>query len=909
MTPGRLLTLGFVRLRSAFSRTSVVPATIAALVLLIVGLFADHQNSIVYRQAMRSDVLAEMSVVRAKLEGAINANLQLVRGLNAAISRELDMDQERFSGLASVLFEEMTTQLRSIAVAPDFVIRMTYPLEGNERAIGLNYRTDPNQREAALRVEQTGAMVLAGPVDLVQGGQGFVGRFPIYAGDPPNRRLWGLVAAVIDVDRLYKDTGLLDADLPIRIGIVGKDALGGMGMQFFGEPEIFASDPVISEVVLPTGLWVMAAVPKSGWDVTPPNAWNLRGFIALLGALVVVPIILGGRLMEERQNTLRALRRREAELQKLSRRLGLALETSRVGVWEFDIETDDLTWDDRMNEIYGLPSDGGPRLYHHWRDRLHPDDFERAAEDFRIAIDVTGRYHSEYRIVTPAGEMRWVRAIGHVYESPGETRKIVGVNWDVTEDVLLNENLKQANRLSEARNAELEATKARIEHNSLHDSLTGLPNRRYLDEVLRRFASECAADGSHLALLHIDLDRFKQINDTLGHAAGDAMLKHASAVLKANIRSQDFLARIGGDEFVVVSAGTGENAVLAGLAERIITTMRQPVTYQGHECRFGVSVGIAVEAGAQVDPSRVLINADIALYRAKSRGRNRHEFFSEALQSEVVRTKRLADKILHGLENEQFLPHYQPQFDAHTLEVVGTEALARWRHPAEGVVAPGHFLGVAEELNVVSVIDRMILEQALKQFDEWEAAGLGVPHLSVNVSARRLQDEALVESLKGLQIRPGTVSFELVESIFLDESDDIVLFNIDQIKDLGIDIEIDDFGTGYASIVSLMKLKPRRLKIDRQLVTPITESAGQRRLVASIIDIGKSLGIEVVGEGVETLEHAHILRDLGCDVLQGYAFAKPMSGAEATAFIAAGAWRGTAADSGTARRRARRAAR
>jgi diguanylate cyclase (GGDEF)-like protein/PAS domain S-box-containing protein len=875
-------------------RPSHIPVVIAVLAITVAGLFADHQNNLVHQQNLRSAVLAEVSVVRAKLEGNVNASLQLVRGLIAAIASEPDMTQSRFEELASYTFEE-NSQLRSIAVAPDLIVTMTYPLEGNERVIGLNYRTNERQRDAALRAVETGRLFLAGPVDLVQGGRGFVGRFPVYVGQTPEtRRLWGLVSAVIDVDELYRDSGLLDDDLAIDVAISGRDASGDKGTQFFGRAGILDGAPVMTEVILPSGSWIVAAVPKGGWNTTAPGAWLLRGMVLLLGALVVFPIVVGGRLMEERHRNIKALGIREAELQRVSRRLGLALETSKVGVWEYDIAAGTLVWDDRMNEIYGLPP-GGERGYQDWRDRLSPADLDRAAEDFRIAVEVTGHYHSEYRIVTPDGESRWVRAIGRVYEDPGQTPKIVGVNWDVTTDVALNDNLKRANRLSEARNAELESAKARIEHNALHDSLTGLPNRRYLDDILRRHAQRCALNGRQLALLHIDLDRFKQINDTLGHAAGDAMLIHASEVLKGNIRNDDFVARIGGDEFVVVCTGDGSATFLSTLADRIIGTMRQPVAYQGHECRFGVSVGIAVETGAQVEPNKLLVNADIALYRAKSRGRNRYEFFTEALQAEVVRTKRVADEILHGIDNAEFLPHYQPQFDAHTLNVVGAEALARWKHPVEGLVSPQQFMGVAEELNVVSTIDRTILERALLQFDEWRAAGVDVPHISVNVSARRLQDEQLVASLKGLDIKPGTLSFELVESIFLDESDDIVLFNIDQIKDLGIDIEIDDFGTGYASIVSLLKLKPKRLKIDRQLVMPIAGSPAQRHLVASIIDIGKSLGIQVVGEGVETMEHAEILRDLGCDILQGYAFARPMPADQLTTFLKANAWRHPAA--------------
>jgi len=873
--------------RGPFKPTRL-PAVIALLVVSVAGLYADSQNNLVHSQRVRSEVLSQVSVIRAKLEGNVNGNLQLVSGLIATLATEPDMDQTRFSALAAKLFDG-ESQLRNIAVAPDLVVKMVYPYEGNQQVVGLDYRTNEAQREAVFRARDTGELVLAGPVDLVQGGRGFVGRFPVFIDDTGPRRFWGVVAAVIDQERLYRDSGLLDPDLPIQLAIAGKDALGVKGARFFGPPGLFQNDPVTADVILPSGSWQIAAIPREGWDALPASVWFFRAMIVLLGALIVIPVLVGGRLIEERQRNIRALRSREAEMRRLSRRLGLALETSRVGVWEFDIERDVLVWDDRMNEIYGYPP--GERQYTDWAIRLHPGDLERAREDFRVAVEETGRYNSEYRIVTPAGETRNIRAIGAVYRDPGETRKIVGVNWDVSADVALNDNLKYANRLSEARNVELEAAKARIEHNALHDSLTGLPNRRFLDDILKRHADLCAEEGRSLALLHIDLDRFKQINDTLGHAAGDAMLVHASQVLKSTIRAEDFVARIGGDEFVVVCAADGGQALLADVAYRIIERMRQPVFYEGHECRIGVSVGIASEAGTKLDTRRLLINADIALYRAKGRGRNRYEFFTEALQAEVVRTKRLADEILHGLEDNEFVPHYQAQFDAHSLDVVGVEALARWNHPTEGVLAPGMFFDVAEELSVVSVIDRIILEQSLRQFDLWAKAGLSVPRVSVNVSARRLQDENLIAGLKGLGIRPGTVSFELVESIFLDETDDVVLWNIDQIKDLGIDVEIDDFGTGYASIVSLLKLKPRRLKIDRQLVMPVVESAAQRHLVSSIIEIGKSLGIQVVGEGIETMDHALVMRDLGCDILQGFALARPMGAEALTAFLKAESWR------------------
>lgn len=863
---------------------------IALCVVVVAGMFAEQQNNVLYQQSARSAVQSELSIIRAKLEGNITSNMQLVQGLVATISTEPWMPQERFSQLADNLFDK-TSQLRNIAGAPDLVVKLIYPLKGNEQAIGLDYRKNASQREAALRAQQTGRIVLAGPVNLVQGGEGIIGRFPVFVGDSGSKEFWGLISAVIDVQRLYKDSGLAAPDLPIAVAIRGKDGLGPDGAQFYGPDWIAAAAPVTAPVTLPNGSWELLAVPREGWHAAAPSAWGLRLMIAVLGALVVVPIFISGRLAEERLAHLRALRGSESELRRVSRRLKMALQTSRIGIWEADLATGDLFWDDRVNAIFGKPQDGGPRHYQDWVDALHPDDLERAIEEFRVAVEETGSYHSEYRVLTADGEVRYVRAIGMVYTDPGSTPKIAGVNWDVTADVELNLSLKEASRLTEARNTALAEAKAHIEHNALHDSLTGLPNRRFLDRVLKDLARPDALGGQRLALLHIDLDRFKQINDTLGHAAGDAMLVHASDVLKSNVRPEDFVARIGGDEFVIVCLVDEDDTVAGDLASRVIERMRQPVIYEGHECRFGVSVGIASGRGDQVDAKKLLVDADIALYRAKSRGRNRFEYFSEALQAEVIQTKRVADQILQGLDRGEFEPWFQPQFDARTLDVVGCEALVRWRHPTEGILAPASFMAVAEELNVVPTIDKLVLEQSLRQLAQWDVAGLRVPRVSVNVSSRRLRDDTLLASLRDLHIQPGRLSFELVESIFLDENDDVARLHVDQIKELGIDIEIDDFGTGYASIISLLNLKPRRLKIDRQLVAPIVKGGGQRHLVASVVEIGKSLGVDVVGEGVETLEHASILRDLGCDVLQGYALARPMPANDVERFLRDEPWR------------------
>lgn len=581
----------------------------------------------------------------------------------------------------------------------------------------------------------------------------------------------------------------------------------------------------------------------------------------------------------------------ERRLLELSRKLELALEVSHIGVFEVDVERGTTHWDERMLEMYGLDSGRAEQQADSWFGMIHPDDHARAVG--RIAENA-GRettFSNAFRIMRPDGDVRHIRARVTPFRlESGETR-ILGANWDATQDIRIQEELAEANRLAEARNRELEAAKAHIEHSALHDFLTGLPNRRYLDAELteRAARSELGIEGT--AVLHLDLDRFKQINDTLGHLAGDHMLQHTARVLRESMAAGDFVARIGGDEFVILSGYRGDADLLTDLAERIIRRLREPVIFENHVCRIGASIGIAFACGRSLDPKQLLLNADIALYRAKTQGRNRFEYFSLDLQNDVIQIKRLSDEILVGLERGEFVPHYQLQFRAADLAVSGVETLARWQHPERGLLTPDKFLQVAEDLDVVAAIDKMILERAVLDHARWRQDGIDIAKVSVNVSSRRLADPGLAHSLRDIRMPDGALSFELLETIFLDDCDEAVTENLRMIRKLGIGIEIDDFGTGHASIVSLLKTGPNALKIDRALISPLTKTVEQRRLVGSIIEMGKSLGITVVGEGVETMAHVRILKRLGCDILQGFALARPMAADKIGPFVREAAWK------------------
>ncbi|HWU62155.1 MAG TPA: EAL domain-containing protein [Ensifer sp.] len=442
--------------------------------------------------------------------------------------------------------------------------------------------------------------------------------------------------------------------------------------------------------------------------------------------------------------------------------------------------------------------------------------------------------------------------------------------------VAAKDEAESATKLAEARNAELVEAKSRLEVSALHDWLTGLPNRRYLDDILGQYCSRLEENGRSIAVLHIDLDLFKQINDSLGHVAGDAMLMHVARLLSKRAAPGDFVARVGGDEFIIVRSAETDVESISAFAATLIDEICKPVPYGTKLCRFGACIGIVVESGHSVQPDSLLINSDAALYRAKSRGRNRYEFFNEELRTYLESRTRLSDDLLRGIANKEFIAYYQPQFDARTRELVGVEALVRWNHPHRGVLGPGEFLQAAEELGAVDLIDMAILDCAVDDLKDWRDAGLSIPKISVNVSAKRISDNDLIQNLRAMNLPRDLFTFELVESIFLDETDAKLEDNIRQIKDMGIDIEIDDFGTGHASIVSLLKLNPRRLKIDRQFIDPILMSEEHAKLVESIIEIGRTLDIEVIAEGVETAEQAALLQKLGCDALQGFLFARPL---------------------------------
>jgi diguanylate cyclase (GGDEF)-like protein len=853
---------------------------IAVLVAVAIGVIQadreEHQRFMAEQRLIASEQLA---VVSSKITTQIHSNVNLVQGLVAAIAANPDITQAQFSALAERIFST-PSQLRNVAAAPDLVIRYVYPFAENEKLIGEDYTARPQQSGSVLEAIKRRTTIVAGPVKLFQGGQGLLARYPVFR--ISNGHFWGVVSALIDAERLYRDSDLNTDRQQLNIAIAHRPLPAPKDV-FVGDSSVFSEDSVRTRIDIGSDTWYLAAIPKGGWITTPPSIFIFRLYAALIAIGIVAPLIWASILVQQRHRNLVILQQREEELAEVSHRLGLALEASGIGVWEYHPETGGLLWDRRMRKIFDAAPDREAFTFDDWRGAIHPDDAEAAQESLRQTVASGTPYVTQFRVVSPDGQIRHIRANGRIYHAPGRSMRVIGANWDVTKDMLLQAELRDARFRAEEQNDQLRATRRTLEHQSLHDALTGLPNRRFLDQFM---AASTTPDRDHrLAFIHVDLDRFKAVNDTLGHAAGDEVLRHTTNRLLELIGHDEFAARVGGDEFVVITSGPSVERRARHLAQSIVTALARPIDIAGQKCRVGCSAGIACQTVAMEEPRMLLVNADIALYEAKKRGRNRMEVFSDELRMAAVLRKTMSDEFLTALEHDQIVPFFQPQFDAQTLDIVGVEALARWQHPERGILAPDRFLDIAESLNHAGDLDALILDKALFQSTRWKALGLSVPHLSVNISAQRLKDGRLFDSLSNLNFTPGSLSFELLESISFDGNDELLGNAIGRLKDLGIDIEIDDFGTGHASIVSLIELGPKRLKIDRKLIAPLKSSAAQRRLVASIIEIGRSQDIQIVAEGVETDAHIDILRQLGCNVLQGYAFSKPLSSADFITFV------------------------
>jgi diguanylate cyclase (GGDEF)-like protein len=419
----------------------------------------------------------------------------------------------------------------------------------------------------------------------------------------------------------------------------------------------------------------------------------------------------------------------------------------------------------------------------------------------------------------------------------------------------------------------------RVEYLAYHDGLTGLPNRSMFSKLLSQSLSEAHRYGRRLGVAFLDLDRFKQINDTLGHEAGDQLLQDVAKRLKECVRESDTVARLGGDEFVVLLPELNEVKHAAVIAEKILAAIAKPFTLIGHEFRVTASVGISAYPMDGLDEQTLTKNADVAMYKAKSEGKNNFQFYSESLNANSLERLTLESSLRHALERQEFRLRYQAKRDMHSGRITGMEALLRWEHPDLGLVAPMQFIPVAEESSLMLPIGKWVLRTACAQNVAWQKAGAPRLKMAVNLTGTQFFDEHLIEDvtdiLKSTGMDARLLEFEISERLLIRDVEATVQV-LTRLKQLGIGIAIDDFGTGYSSLTTLQRFPLDTIKIDRSLVAGMCAGAENMEFAESVIAMGKNLSLTVVAQGVETRAQADFLRDHSCDELQGFYLNRPL---------------------------------
>jgi diguanylate cyclase (GGDEF)-like protein/PAS domain S-box-containing protein len=774
------------------------------------------------------------------------------------------------------------------------VVDYLEPLAGNEAALGLDAATHPEVMAALERARASGAPALTDLIGLAQDAgarAGFEVMMPVYG---PHGASIGDTAAIIHGDALVRaalaNAGLL-ADASVALGVyageraeaahlvyASADGAGKAGADRLAQwlaPDYAARLDTAFKVGGKSWLVRAAAVPR-------PFLADHLGSTMLLGGSLLLTLIStafvqfsGARARRIQQ----LVRKRTADLKRSNRRLiddviarkrtEKALQESEHRFRQLVAMSSDWYWEQDRELRFTMVTGGfagkaGVSLERvlgttRWEYVAALGETEEGRAHIAQVRAHEAFHNFEYQALDDNGETRWFCVNGQpVFDEDGRFCGYRGTGSDIT-----------ARKLTEQR----------VHHVAQHDVLTGLPNRSLLQDRLQQAVAYATRSGHPVWVMLIDLDRFKFVNDSMGHKAGDVLLVTVAARLRSSLRDSDTVARLSGDEFVVILSEHQDQKLSPDIVQRVMDSVAQPVILGTKEFMVTCSIGVAVYPSEGTPADSLIEHADIAMYRAKKLGRNNFQFYTPAMNEESQERVRIEGALRTALERNEFVLHYQPQVDLASGRIVGMEALIRWQHPELGMVPPSRFIGVAEETGLIVPIGAWVMRAACAQNKAWQDAGLGRLRVAVNLSARQFGAADLLErieqALQDSALDPGCLEIELTESLFMSDVTPAVDL-LHRMKALGVQLSIDDFGTGYSSLSYLSRFPIDTLKIDRSFVADITHDANDAAIVTSIIALAHNLKLAVIAEGVENVEQLDYLRRHGCDEIQGYYFSRPL---------------------------------
>lgn len=571
-------------------------------------------------------------------------------------------------------------------------------------------------------------------------------------------------------------------------------------------------------------------------------------------------------LSETMNKMLASIRESQEELKKSELRWKFAVEGSGDGLWDWDLVHNSVFYSTQWKRMLGFEEDEISMNLEEWSQRVHPDDLDAAFEDIKRHLDgESDVYINQHRILAKNGKYIWILDRGIVVErdDEGKPLRMIGTHTDITEQVRHEEELR---------------------HSATHDSLTGLPNRFMFSELIQHALHRSVRNNTFLALLYIDLDSFKQVNDVYGHDAGDKLLITMAERMKRLIRQEDVVARLGGDEFAIAISDLDKNTDLLPLLERLMHELSRPVLHRhhgDHELQVSASIGVTFYPQEnEIGPEALLRQADHAMYEAKGAGKNQFCFYNIDASESLREEQRVATELHRAIDQNELLLHYQPKLDMAAGQVVGFEALLRWQHPQEGLLYPDAFLPqINRHSELMLELGKWVLEHAIQQLASWHRNGLHYS-ISINISTHELKSDETTALLKSLlrrypELDPSLIELELLETHVLDDINNAREV-IDTWRELGIGVALDDFGTGYSTLGYLKNLTVDTLKIDKSFVIDMLYDNASFSILEASMGLARAFRCNIVAEGVESVEHGVLLMQLGCRVAQGYAIARPM---------------------------------
>ncbi|WP_461516024.1 EAL domain-containing protein [Porticoccus sp.] len=843
-----LLILIFALISRHIGRGRGWQISVLLLVLLVEqGLEAWHRQDVLTQRSAQA--FEQLATVRSKLEQVLARNLAELNGVAAFIAANPNLSQEQFAQYANNILK-LDPQLINLAAAPNLIVKYIYPRHGNEAVIGLDYRKNPQQFPAVIHAIESKEPIIAGPVDLIQGDRAFIGRSPISVMGPDGElRSWGIVSAPIDVASVYREAGLLDPELGLKIAIRGKDGSGSSGEVFYGHPDIFTHPEVVKQTVsIGGGSWQIGAIGGVNADTISPRLILIRSSSALF-ALLIALLLFAYRRNRESQKHYQAVLRRHAEFLR-------EVETvAKVGGWRMDESGIISELSAQARTLLNLaPAETRPSVETFTHSLI-------AASGLDIAQLLRNALHNGENVdleVRSRDGKSWFRLIGDPLQDSEGHAEIVGAIQDITEKKIAD---------------------AKIERQANYDSLTDLPNRELFRDRLETAMALTRRTGCSIALLFVDLDHFKAINDNYGHREGDLVLQESARRIRACIRESDTVGRHSGDEFTVILHDVSSDAAAEKIASKLVAELGRTFKVGGAEVHCGASVGIAFYPGDASSADNLVVNADQAMYEVKKSGRNGWHFYTEEMQSRSEHRHHLYNDLVTAIRDDELTVHLQPIVATTDGRIVGCEALARWQRQDGSWLPPTEFIPLAEETGLVNQIDYLIMTKATSVLHRINETLRQPIKLSINVSPRlfHTKDQALDHWMQLVRNSSKTlpITVEITERLLIEESERTTAALLD-LAEMGVGISIDDFGTGYSSLSYLTRFPVTGLKIDRSFVNGIGNSPTAEPLIETILAMASKLGLTVVAEGVETAAQLEYLTQQQCGYAQGYFLGRPM---------------------------------